>query len=421
MEAILEMIRDGYDRVAEEYARRIAGELAGKPFDRAILDRVAEAAASLGPVCDLGCGPGHVAGYLHERGARVIGIDPSLGMLEQARRLHPGVEFRQDAVPGLPLGDESLGAIVAFYSLIHVPEEQFHGTMRDLHRVLKPGGVLLIAVHVGDEDIHLEEFWGHPVSLDFRFFQLDEVERATSAVGFEIDVALVRPPYASVERENPRAYVLARKPHSGALSVHERAQRLMARCDALTTCSDEPDILTRKYGTPALDRAQMLVAGWMEQAGLTVHRDAIGNVIGRRESSSPEAKTLLLGSHNDSVRDAGRYDGPMGVLIAIETADAMRDVDLPFALQVCSFADEEGLRFHTAYLGSKTLTGALDETILAATDTNGITLAEVIVAFGGDPELLESSRVEPGTALGYLEAHIEQGRCSSDSGCRSAW
>ncbi|HEU5433653.1 MAG TPA: M28 family peptidase, partial [Thermomicrobiales bacterium] len=133
----------------------------------------------------------------------------------------------------------------------------------------------------------------------------------------------------------------------------ERAKQVMARCDSLAACTEQPGAITRRYGTPALRQAQDLVAGWMTAAGMATRRDAIGNLIGRYEGMSADAPTLLLGSHLDSVADAGRYDGPLGVLTALAAVERLQAAGrcLPCAIDILAFADEEGLRFHTAYLG----------------------------------------------------------------------
>jgi SAM-dependent methyltransferase len=140
----------GYDRVAAEYARRIAGELTGKPFDRALLDRFADQTRGRGTVADLGCGPGHVAAYLHARGVEVVGIDLSPGMVEQARRLYPELGFRQGDMRALDAPDGAFAGAVAFYSVIHLPAAERPATFAELARVLGPGAPLLVAFHVGD-------------------------------------------------------------------------------------------------------------------------------------------------------------------------------------------------------------------------------------------------------------------------------
>src|SRR4051794_26777184 len=144
-----------YDRVAEEYALRISGELEHKPLDRQLLDRFAAEVDGLGLVCDLGCGPGHVARYLHDRGVQVTGLDLSPAMVEQARHLNPGIAFRQGNMLALDVEDGAWGGIVAFYSIIHVPRVQVPVALAEMHRALRPGGLLLLAFHVGDETVHL--------------------------------------------------------------------------------------------------------------------------------------------------------------------------------------------------------------------------------------------------------------------------
>ncbi|HEU0116097.1 MAG TPA: allantoate amidohydrolase, partial [Thermomicrobiales bacterium] len=176
--------------------------------------------------------------------------------------------------------------------------------------------------------------------------------------------------------------------------------------------TERPGAITRPYGTPALRQAQDLVAGWMAAAGLTTRRDAIGNLIGRYEGATDDALLLLLGSHLDSVVDAGRYDGPLGVLIALAAVERLHASNrrLPGAIDLLAFADEEGLRFHTAYLGSRAWAGAFDADLLARADADGVTLAEAARQFGGDPDsLLRAEGPGRPTLLGYVEAHIEQG------------
>ncbi len=186
------------------------------------------------------------------------------------------------------------------------------------------------------------------------------------------------------------------------------AGRALERCDELARFTEEEGRITRWYGSRALVRALDAVAGWMEEAGLTVRRDAVGNVIGRIGDGPG---TFVLGSHVDTVRDAGRYDGPLGVLLAIEAAEAAGE--LPFALEVVAFADEEGGRFPLSFLGSRGWAGLLDAGDGAVTDSEGTTLAEAVRAMGGDPAAL-GTRSAPDDLLGYLEVHIEQGQVLQD-------
>jgi len=189
------------------------------------------------------------------------------------------------------------------------------------------------------------------------------------------------------------------------------ARRVMERCDILGRISEEPDRLTRRFATPAMRAANAAVAGWMRDAGMAVRQDSAGNLIGRYEAREAGAKTLLLGSHLDTVRDAGRYDGPLGVLVALAVVERLhaRGARLPVALEVAAFADEEGLRYHTSYLGSRALAGAFDYRDLSREDEDGIAMDEAIRAFGGDPASIDREKRDPDTALAYCEVHIEQG------------
>jgi allantoate deiminase len=199
----------------------------------------------------------------------------------------------------------------------------------------------------------------------------------------------------------------------GGLDALERARIVIERCRQLSAppYSEEPDRLTRRYGTDALRATQDAVAAWMSEAGLVTWRDAAGNLIGRYEAEYAHARTFLLGSHLDSVRDAGAFDGPLGVLVAISCVERFYrlGVRLPFAVEVPAFADEEGLRFHSSYLGSRALAGTLDDETLALEDPDGISVREAMREFDGDPDNLESAQRDPGEILGYCEVHIEQG------------
>jgi SAM-dependent methyltransferase len=203
---------DSHDRVAAEYALRIFGDPEHKPLDRQLLDRFAERVQGLGPVCDLGCGPAHVARYLHERGVQVTGLDLSAEMVEQARRLDPGIEFRRGNMLSLDLEDGALGGVAAFYSIIHVPRTEIAVALAEIERVLRPGGVLLLAFHVGDETVHLDEWWGQPVSLDFRFFRPEGMADFLRRTGFEVKEIVEREPYPDVEHPSRKAYIFVRKP-----------------------------------------------------------------------------------------------------------------------------------------------------------------------------------------------------------------
>jgi SAM-dependent methyltransferase len=205
-------LKDSYDLVAEEYVARIFHELEHKPLDRELLDRLAADARTRGPICDMGCGPGHVARYLHGPGAEVLGIDLSPQMVALAQQLTPGVAFRQGNMLALDVGEAVWGGIAAFYSLIHIPHSQVVDALRELWRALMPGGLLLLSFHIGQEIRHFDEWWGKQVSVDFIFFETAEMESYLRAAGFAIEQSIEREPYEGVEVATQRAYIFARKP-----------------------------------------------------------------------------------------------------------------------------------------------------------------------------------------------------------------
>jgi allantoate deiminase len=169
----------------------------------------------------------------------------------------------------------------------------------------------------------------------------------------------------------------------------------MRRADELGAISDEPGRLTRTFHSPAMQRANALVGSWMREAGLEGREDAAFNLVGRWPCASSKAKTLLLGSHLDTVRDAGKYDGPLGVLAALAVAQQLKNegVALPFHVEVIGFSDEEGVRYQTTYLGSRALAGTLTKRDLALVAEKGI----------------ERAKRRKGEFLAYAEVHIEQG------------
>lgn len=201
-----------YDRVAVEYSKRIYDELSHKPFDRELLDRFADRVRAGGVVCDVGCGPGHVARYLLGCGLHVCGLDLSTRMVEIARTLNPGIDFRQGNLLSMSVADDTWAGITAFYSIIHVPRIELSAAFREMQRVLRPGGWLLVAFHVGTDSVHLDEWWGHPVSLDAIFFKTEEILRFLKQAGFEEGEAVERDPYPAIEYQSRRGYIFARKP-----------------------------------------------------------------------------------------------------------------------------------------------------------------------------------------------------------------
>lgn len=168
---IMAALRAGYDAVADEYARRFFNELQNKPLDRELLNRFAREVTCPGEVCDMGCGPGHIARYLRHAGATIFGIDLSPRMLEEARRLNPGISFREGNMMALDLPDGGLAGIVGFYAIVNIAKEKLPLVFREMARALRPGGLLLLAFHIGDETVHVEEFLGRAVRMDFFFFE----------------------------------------------------------------------------------------------------------------------------------------------------------------------------------------------------------------------------------------------------------
>jgi allantoate deiminase len=187
--------------------------------------------------------------------------------------------------------------------------------------------------------------------------------------------------------------------------------RVMEQLATLATCSDEPGRLTRRYLSPAHKAAAQQIQAWMEAAGMSAGIDAVGNVVGRYAGAGADGGTLMMGSHIDTVRDAGWYDGNLGVVGAIAcVADlAERQRRLPFALEVVAFGDEEGNRFATTLTGARAVAGRFDPEALALKDSDGVTLREALQAFGGDPSGAVGLGRDPARVLAYVELHIEQG------------
>jgi allantoate deiminase len=185
----------------------------------------------------------------------------------------------------------------------------------------------------------------------------------------------------------------------------------MKRIDALAAFTDVPGELTRLFLSPSHKAAADCVASWMREAGMAARIDAIGNVVGRYEAQLPEAPTLLIGSHIDTVRNAGRFDGNLGVVAGIEAVAILAGTGerLPFAIEVIAFGDEEGVRFPMTLSGSKAVAGIFDRAALECRDRHGTRLAEALLAFGGDPEHVPSEARARDGVIGYLEVHIEQG------------
>ncbi len=196
------------------------------------------------------------------------------------------------------------------------------------------------------------------------------------------------------------------------------AAEILSRCDHLGSITAVPGIVHRAYLTPEHAAANAVTAAWMADAGMTTWTDQAGNIVGRYEGSNPHAPTLLLGSHLDTVPDAGRYDGPLGVMLAIGVVSRLhaRGERLPFAIDVYGFGDEEGTRFGSTLLGSRAVAGTWDPRWWELRDSDGVSLVEAFQAFGLDPSRVGEAARDAPTVLGYLEAHIEQGPYLEEAG-----
>jgi SAM-dependent methyltransferase len=186
-----------------------------------------------GAICDMGCGPGHIARFLHDQdrdanrndndansngNIDVFGLDLSPRMIEEARRLNPEISFRQGNMLALDLTHASLAGIAAFYAIVNLPRASLPQVFREMARVLKPDGLLLLAFHIGDETLHRDEWWDRPVTLDFRFFSPPAIQHDLEAAGLVVEEVIEREPYApEVEHQSRRAYIFARKPAAAAV------------------------------------------------------------------------------------------------------------------------------------------------------------------------------------------------------------
>jgi allantoate deiminase len=189
------------------------------------------------------------------------------------------------------------------------------------------------------------------------------------------------------------------------------AKEIIGRCRELARITDVPGETTRTYLSPAMRRANELVASWMRASGLVVRTDAAGNLRGKRPA---RGKTLLLASHLDTVPNAGAFDGVLGVVMALAVVDRMHGIPLPFSLEVIAFSEEEGVRFGAPFLGSRALVGTLDDTLLARTDSGGTSVRDAMRSYGLDDTQLRDAVITD--ALGYLEFHIEQGPALESEG-----
>lgn len=188
-----------------------------------------------------------------------------------------------------------------------------------------------------------------------------------------------------------------------------RAQDVLSRCRALARFSEDPLSIRRTFLSAPMRACHQAITEWMRSLGMTVHIDAVGNLRGLYPAADRSATArLLIGSHLDTVPDAGAYDGVLGVVLTVSLLESLEGRKLPFAIELVGFSEEEGVRFATPFIGSRALVGAIDEDLLSRCDAKGISVLDAIVAFGLDPREIPAARLHDGT-LGYLEFHIEQG------------
>jgi allantoate deiminase len=187
------------------------------------------------------------------------------------------------------------------------------------------------------------------------------------------------------------------------------AEKVLARCDLLAGMSEQPNKLTRTFLCKPMKEVHAVLGEWMRAAGMSVRLDPVGNLIGHFPALRENAPTFLIGSHLDTVPDAGKYDGVLGVLLAVAAIEALDGQRLPFAVEVLAFSEEEGIRFGASFLGSKAVCGRFEPELLERTDAAGVSVAAALRNFGLDSSQLAKAAYTPGQVLGFLEAHIEQG------------
>ncbi|HEX6522018.1 MAG TPA: class I SAM-dependent methyltransferase [Streptosporangiaceae bacterium] len=206
-----ESTQASYDTVAGKYAAELGDELRHKPLDRALLSAFAEQVPGERRIWDIGCGPGHVTAFLAGLGVSAAGVDLSGGMVAQARLRHTDLEFTTGSMLALPAADTSWDGLVSFYSIIHLTDDaDVRTALREFRRVLAPGGLLLLAVHIGDEVRQLDEWFGVQVDVSFRFFDPSWLTTELEGARFTVEAFTRRRPYPDVEVATERAYLLAR-------------------------------------------------------------------------------------------------------------------------------------------------------------------------------------------------------------------
>lgn len=204
-------IEECYSKVASKYTESFFNELEYKPLDRYLLDKFCDEVRKSGKVCDIGCGPGHVARYLKDKELDIVGLDISEGMLKNARKRNPDIEFLEGNMLDLKLNDESLAGIILYYSIVNFTLEEVEKILKNLWTILENEGVLFIAFHVGDEVVNLNSWFEEDIQLDFTFFNTDEVVQILEKLNYKIIEAITRYPYENYEYISQKGYIICKK------------------------------------------------------------------------------------------------------------------------------------------------------------------------------------------------------------------
>ncbi len=212
MEQNVHKVRNLYNSVATEYAKKFSGEHENKPQDQEILHRFSQEIGDRRPIWDFGCGPGQTTKYMQTIGVEISGLDLSEKILEQAKTIHPELYFQKGNILELDFENDSIAGIVAFYAIVHFTEKQVDMAFREIFRVLQPGGKFLFTYHIGEETLHIDEFLGKKVDIDFMFFNTEFISDCLMDNGFEKIEIIEREPYPDVEYPSRRAYVFVTKP-----------------------------------------------------------------------------------------------------------------------------------------------------------------------------------------------------------------
>ena len=212
MEQDIDKIENCYDTVAREYAEFFTEEHEKKPQDQEVLKRFAQLLAGRRPAWEFGCGPGHTAQYVANLGIEISGLDLSEKIIEQARVSHPKIPFRKGNMLDLDFEDNSIAGVLSFYAIVHFTADQVLKAFQEIYRVLQPNGLYLFTYHIGEETVHVEEFLGKHVDINWMFFKSDFIMGCLQKTGFESIEVIERDPYPDVEYQSKRAYVIAVKP-----------------------------------------------------------------------------------------------------------------------------------------------------------------------------------------------------------------